>query len=147
MLITQLHGVREESFQAFTLVKQMLLEKIQDNNAARMAQLQYERDTEMRNTVMRLAPALANNILGKNVFPQNTEDTSIVEGIAEHLISAKADQSSITTMLGAFPQELQAVVMSRIQRYAQAKLDAKERAEQARQLHPASNGVADAKGE
>ena len=53
-----------------------------------MSKLQFERDTEERRKWLNFAPPLINTLLGRDIFPQSTADTPLVESIAESLTEA-----------------------------------------------------------
>jgi hypothetical protein len=111
-------ALRLENMQAFMIVKDLMMKQVSENHAQRMEEMKYGRDSEERQKWLGLAPALANNVLGKNIFPQSTEDTSIVEAIANHFMTTGAD---VSTLASSLPPHLQAVLMSRLARFAEEK--------------------------
>lgn len=58
---------------------------MQDQHSMRMQELENARKAEFQKQLMHLAPALLNTIAGKEIFPQSTEDTSIITFIAENI--------------------------------------------------------------
>jgi hypothetical protein len=77
--------VRRENREGFTLVKELLAAQALNRHEFKMKELEFERSTEERKKWLDFAPSLVNTILGSEVFPQSTEDTSLLESIADSL--------------------------------------------------------------
>jgi len=92
-----IRSLSTENRDAFTIVKDMLMEKALDDHKRKMEQLNFERSTGERKKWMGWIPALTNQILGREVFPQSTADTSLVESITESL--SEDDIMKLTTVI------------------------------------------------
>lgn len=111
-----------ENREMFSLMKELMTQVSDNGHKHRMAELQYERQTETRAKVMKFLPPLVNTILGREVFPQSTEDTALVESIADSL--SEADVMKIAEVLR--PEQL-GPLMGRVERYLAQKREAEER--------------------
>lgn len=78
-------SLMKENMECFTIVKELLNERSLGQHNHAMEQLKFARDTEERGKLLKFAPVLINTILGKEVFPQSTADTALIETIAENL--------------------------------------------------------------
>jgi hypothetical protein len=74
-----------ENREMFAIFKEMMMEKVMGEHNREMERLKYERETEERKKWLSFAPALVNTILGREVFPQASADTALIETIAESL--------------------------------------------------------------
>ncbi len=72
-----------ENHEAHEITKNILMEKALDNHNHVMKQLEHQRSTAERQKWMTYLPALVNTVLGREVFPISTQDTALVEGIAD----------------------------------------------------------------
>lgn len=77
--------VRRENREGFALVKELLTAQALNRHEFKMKELEYERSTEERKKWLDFAPSLINTVLGSEVFPQSTEDTALIESIADAL--------------------------------------------------------------
>jgi hypothetical protein len=109
----------------FVIFKQMMLEKIENDQKQKLAILQFQRDIEERKKWLSYVPGLINNLLGKEIFPQNTEDTALIEAAAEHL-----NEDQIKLLSGVLPAELWGPLSARLAKYMKEKRLAAEEAKQ-----------------
>jgi hypothetical protein len=98
------------------VVTKLVLERSTNDHDNRMKQLEFERASEERKNLMRSAPALLNTIFGREVFPQATEDTALIETIAD-----KLSPEDIEKLAGIVPVELLGPLMNRFQKAFEAK--------------------------
>jgi hypothetical protein len=86
-----------------------------------MERLQYERATGERAKWMGLLPAAINGITGKEIIPQGTADTQLLETIAESL-----DEEGILKLAnsGAIKPEIIPLIMKRFTQIIQRKREA-----------------------
>lgn len=115
----------EENHEAYTIVKDVLLQKAQDDSDRRMKELEYARSTDERKKWLGFMPALVNQLLGREIFPQSTADTALVESIADSIT-----EEQIAKLAGAVPPQLMGPLASRMQEYMTKKeAEAKARKE------------------
>ncbi len=107
---------QEENSEAFAIMKEIMLEKTLNAHDLRMKEMAFARTTGEREKLMKIAPALVNQISGKEVFPQSTVDSAILEGIVENV-----DFESIQKIVGSggkdgkeLPPELVGMLLSRM---------------------------------
>lgn len=132
-MITRLGGMverlTEENHDAYNIVKEMLMQKALDDHNRKMDQLRFERETQERKKWMSYAPPLVNMILGREVFPQSTADTALVESIAESL-----NEEDITKLAGSLKPELWGPLAHRMHQFMLKKKKEQADLEAARAL-------------
>lgn len=101
---------------SFEIIQKVMLEKLESDTKQKLAVLQYARETEERKQWLAFMPGLINNFLGKEIFPRNTEDTALIEAIAEEL---KPEQ--IQFLAGVIPPEKWGPLAARLNRYLEEK--------------------------
>jgi hypothetical protein len=89
--------VRRENREGFALMKELIAAQALNKHEYRMKEMEFERSTEERKKWMSFAPSLVNTILGSEVFPQSTEDSSLLEAIADSL--SEEDLIKLTSVL------------------------------------------------
>ena len=77
--------LRTENREMFGILKNLLVEREQREHDRALEEMRFQRASEERAMWMRMAPPLINNILGKEIFPQNTADTALIETIVDHI--------------------------------------------------------------
>lgn len=71
--------------EAMDIVKEVMIARVTDQRDHQMKTLQFERDTQERQKWLSYGPALINGLLNREVFPQATADTALIETIIESL--------------------------------------------------------------
>lgn len=77
--------LRKENRDMFGVMKEMMIEMANNAHRVRMEEMAYDRATSERKILMGFAPALINNLLGKDIFPQSTSDTALINTIADNI--------------------------------------------------------------
>jgi len=117
---------QNENRDAFNIVKEMMREKITDDHTRAMERLTYERSSTERKQLLKFAPALANTVFGREIFPQSTADTALVEAVAEALM--QADDKAVIQIAAMLGPTVAGPLMNRLQQIAAEKAaDKKER--------------------
>lgn len=133
----------DDNHQAFDIVKEMIMEKVANDREHEMKVMQYQRSTAERAKWLSFAPALVNTVLGKEVFPQSSEDTALVESIADTLTGEQLMQIG-----SVLKPEVMGPLAARMVKYQEKKAREAALAEQAvKQLSPHPNPEADAGGD
>jgi hypothetical protein len=118
---SKLGAALDDNHDLFDLCKEMILKAADKEHEHRMSELQFMQSADTRKQLLRMAPALANQFTGKELFPQSMADTSIVEGLLEKLIEMpEGTLPLVLTQLG-IPAEGQAAIMLRAKQYAEKK--------------------------
>lgn len=78
-------SLRKENQEAVLIVRDAIMKMTEGREEAMMKRLAFQRATEERKTWLSFGPALINSLLGREVFPQNTADTALIEAIANSL--------------------------------------------------------------
>lgn len=105
-----------ENREALEVVKSLLLAQADNAHAHRMAELQFQRSSAERQKWLAFGPALVNTILGREVFPQSTADTALIETIADQLTTEQIEQLS-----GSIPPTLWGPLAARMNKYLESK--------------------------
>ncbi len=92
------HQLRVENRDSFEVIKEMLMAQANNRHLHKMEELQYARDSAERKDLIRAAPALINSLTGKEVFPQATADTALVEMLIDSL--ANGGEETISKLAG-----------------------------------------------
>lgn len=108
----ELRARRNES-EMFEVTRQILLDRIKENNEHELAKLKLQSQMAERKRLLEMAPPLANTILGREVFPQEYADKKLIDQIADSL---PADALQKIAALGIFPPELVAVLATRFEK-------------------------------
>lgn len=96
------------------IIVNMMLEKANKSHEHNMEELRYRRSSAERGQLLTQIPALVNTIFGREIFPQGTEDTALMNAIAEEM-----DVERIQKLLGSgiFSPKLMGLVATRMERY------------------------------
>ena len=104
-----------DNMAAFDTVKDMMMRIVETEHSKRMSVLQYERSTKEREKWLSFAPSLVNRLLGQEVFPQSTEDTALIETIADNLTEEHL------SMLQILPEAIRGPLAARIEAHMHKK--------------------------
>ena len=115
--------LRQENREFFNILKELMVAEAKRQAEDRTAQMQYERQTQERLALMRMAPALVNNIVGKEIFPQSTTDTAIIQAISDHITP-----DHIQMLSGVLPPEVMGLVAGRLTQIQEEKNKIAQRA-------------------
>ncbi len=117
MLGRQNTNLIHENMASFEVVKNLMEHLATNNHNREMQALQFKRDSDERAKLMSAAPAFINTLAGKEVIPQSTEDTAIVEAFA-----SQVDEDMLGKIMGlGLPDTLVAMLVSRVQRSLEKK--------------------------
>lgn len=105
----------------FDMTKELLMEKALDTHKHRMDELGYSRASEERKKWISYIPMLINTLTGKDIFPQSTADTVLLEQIVENV-----DENAIAMLSHVLKPELVGPVMERFTQIQQKKRLEKE---------------------
>jgi hypothetical protein len=106
-----------ESMDNMRIATEMMVRSQLDNHTQKMEAMRYERSTEERKKWLQFAPVLVNTLLGKEVFPQSTEDTALIEGIAESV-----DEQLLGKLMGVgIPDALMGPLAARVAKAMEKK--------------------------
>lgn len=132
-----------ENMDMFAILKEMMVAKaIQETDKAQEL-LQFQRASAERQKLMTMAPALINTITGRNVFPQSTSDTALIEMLADSL-----DAEKVKMMAMVLPPEVMGIVATRFQQVlAKRKTEEDAAALAIRKAKPGNDGGGNGGGE
>jgi len=84
-LATHNEKLIKENHDALDIIKQMMQQKITEDREFQLKQLQFERDSKEREKLLNYAPSLVNTLTNREVFPQATADTALIETIIDSM--------------------------------------------------------------
>lgn len=108
-LCQRLDSSERTAMDATEIVMRLMMEKVQLGHEQEMKKLEYERATATRAKLLAMVPPLTNTLTGKEIFPQSTADTALVETIAAHLKPETA-----AALAEHLPAELLGPLMARL---------------------------------
>lgn len=129
--------LRQETVEAWELAKKLVVMQEETDHNHRMKELEYERSTEERAKFMKLLPGLANTAFGKEIIPQSTVDSEILETI---LSKVSPEQ---LTMVGQFLQLSPEMMAPLITRAADLAIKRKKEQEEEEQGKVLAMGAGD----
>jgi len=112
---SHIHQLQSDNMGAFNVVKDLMMQMIDKSHSRDMEKLAYERSTKEREKWLAFAPPLINRLLGQDIFPQNMEDTALIETIADNLTEEHL------TMLQVLPEAIRGPLASRIESHMKKK--------------------------
>lgn len=117
--------LHSELSDAYVIVRDMVTEKNDRTHKHRIEELKQANFNEMLRKAMNMAPAIVNTITGSEVFPESTEDSSLIEALAEHITPEQLQK-----MQGLLPPHILAPLVKRfadiVERKDAAKTDYKK---------------------
>jgi len=111
MLVKQNSELMAENHDAFVIVKELLAEKGVEDHTRRMKEIEARKSADRSKQLMAMVPALANTITGKEIFPQSSGDTALIENLAEGL--SKVPPEKLMGLADLVPPELLGPLMAR----------------------------------
>lgn len=100
-----------ENREMFVVMKEMMMTTALNQHQHKMKELEYQRSSEERKKFLTFVPPLVNTILGRDVFPQSTEDTALIESIADSL-----SEEDVMKIAGVIKPEMLGPLMARVEK-------------------------------
>jgi hypothetical protein len=118
MVMQDNHTLRKENADFVGVMKEVLFEEASKRLDRDLAVKRFERESKDREMFMKLLPIGINELTGREVIPQSSADSMLIDTIAEHL-----DETSVQKLLesGAIPPALVGVLMSRLRKSLEEK--------------------------
>lgn len=132
-MMLQASGDRRETGEAYKLLREMYLNGRAEEFKQFVEQKKIERDSMLIEKALSYAPALLNTITNREVFPQATADTQLIESIAKSLTP-----ENIQTIASVLPVEAAGLLMSRFEQFMEKQQTAAQ---------SATNGLSQLTGE
>jgi hypothetical protein len=124
-------SLQADRFSAADMIVQMMMREADNRHKLEMERLAFERSSQERKALIGLAPALVNSLTGKDVFPQSSADSALIDSIAENLTEEHVQK----LMELDLPAALSGPLMTRVLEARQKKAREEER----RRLLPKGN--------
>lgn len=114
-------ALRRENLEAVTFMKEFLLSQATNQHELRMKELAFQRESDERKMLFQTAPSLLNTMLGREVVPQPTADTGMLEGILDLVMKlGPAEAGPLLAKLNPPPPMLMALT-ARMKRLTENK--------------------------
>ena len=110
---TAIENLTKENRDLFLALRQVLIDTVKLEHDKRINELQFLRSSNERAKLIRLLPALANGIAGRQIFPENAEDSALVRELAE--VSDPETVEKLRTILAVKSPEAAALLMNRFE--------------------------------
>jgi hypothetical protein len=105
----------------FETMKELMISMHDKRHEQRKDELKYVRDTEERRKWISFIPLLANTLLGREVFPQNSADSAILDAAADNL-----SPEEVMMLATKIPPELMGPLSARNEKYLAEKRQREE---------------------
>jgi len=126
MLAEENTKLRIENLDALRIIKDLMLQRTQEEHKMKMEALTFERQSQERTQWLRLLPAITNSLTGREVFPVASSDTAIIEMVAENI-----KQEDLMKLMEIVPPQLQGILAQRFTQLLKEKEAIKKEAETA----------------
>ena len=116
-----IESLMSDRFAGAEIIVKMMMEQQANTHKLEMERLTFERATRDRETLMKLAPPLVNSLTGKEVFPQNTADSALLETIVTEMDDEKLEKLMGSIMELGIPDAVMGPLANRIMQIRQKK--------------------------
>ena len=119
--------LRDEVNEAYAVVREMMMQRATEGHEFRMKEIAAQQGAYERKKLVEMTPFLANTIAGREIFPQGTSDTALIDSLAESIDPNMIQQLGAAGMI---PQNLLGPLMNRFNealRKKQAEAEALKR--------------------
>lgn len=124
-------AIRRENIDNFGLIKELVLGLAGKQHEQRLAEIAAEQSALLRNEIVKWIPRLINTATGREIIPQNTDDTLLVEDLIDAVMASGDLGSALPALQNMkLPGPLMAKLATRIQR----GFEARQREQNARKL-------------
>jgi len=101
---------RKEVMEAQMIVRDVIFNMRKEAHEFRMAELQFQRETEERRMFGRALPSILNGLTGREVISENHADTELIDAMATKV---KPEQIKMLIAAGIITQEMGALLVAR----------------------------------
>jgi len=129
--------LRDEVNDAYAVVREMMMQKATESHEQRMRELQFKQSATERKALVGMVPALVNTVSGREIFPQATSDTALIDALAEEINPETIQQLA---GMGAISPKLLGPLMARFEEALRKK---QSEAEEVKRLVPSSGDPRD----
>jgi hypothetical protein len=130
----------EENHDAVELAKVCIMTKAEDAHTKTMEVMRLQRNGDLVKQFAKYAPSILNTITGREIVPQSTADTTLIEGLVEEMSADQALQ-----FMSILTDKQKAIIVPRMQQIAEKqaleKAAEEKRTAQSQELingHPAT---------
>lgn len=117
--------LHEENREMFAIFRELMIKERQADHDMKIKVMEFERQTVERKMLYALAPAAANTLTGKEIFPQSTADTALIEALATSEGVTPETLAKVAQILGLSPAVMGMIAQRLAQVLEQKALEAK----------------------
>jgi hypothetical protein len=121
-------NLRRENQEATVIVRDAMLQLTGNREDSAMKRLEFERASAERAKWLSFGPAFVNTLLGREVFPQSTADSALIDTIADNISEDDIQKLAAT---GVIKPEVWGPLAARMAKSLERKRVAKEQAAKA----------------
>lgn len=126
-----INAIQGENRDMVSIFKELIFQQAQNNHSHKMEELKYLRESQFYGQMAKLGPALVNTMTGKEVFPQSTADSALIEGLLDQLT-----EEQVKAMQGFLPPQVMGLLMARATDHWKKKAEAEQTAVEAVKNRP-----------
>lgn len=146
MLGMRVNELTHENVEAFNIVRDMMGQQALNQHEYRMKEIAEQNKQALIQKAVQLGPPLINQLTGREVFPQSTEDTAILDAVAEAIDPDKIHQLMHAINVSDKP-ELVAMIMTRFNKALEKKAQKEQERKALLQASKHLDGENDAAGD
>jgi len=109
-----------ENREQFEIIREMIMGQSDKRHEYRMTELNYQRASQERKALFSAAPALLNSLTGRDIFPQSSADSSLVDMLLEHVMNGGESMIGKLQDLN-LPPKVMGALAGRLQRFMEQK--------------------------
>jgi hypothetical protein len=113
----------------FMKMQELLMEISMQNREEDRKRIEYERNTMLMGQAMKMAPMALNVLSGREIVPQSTADTALLEALADAI--DEKTMPALAPILEKMPTAVQGLVFARLQEIVEKKKAGEKRVSEA----------------
>ena len=110
--------LRQENRDMLGFFKEILLEQTKLTHEQKLKEMEMAGNLEIKKGLMQALPVLTNQLTGKEIFPQSSEDTALIEMIASNI---DPEQLAVVLKMSSINPAGQGALMNRLTRALKVK--------------------------
>ncbi len=116
--------LEEQNLQLTEKMQELMVEMLDREHNQEMRRLEYARKTMEMDKLYSMGMPLANTIFGREIFPQSSTDTALIEAFADGMTAEKVQKLIAANVI---PQELLGPLMHRLKMHEEKKHEKEKR--------------------
>lgn len=109
-IIEENSALRAEVNDSFAVIRDILMQQNEREHKMRLEALDFQRTSEERAMMIKMAPSLINTMTGKEVIPNNVGDSAIIDAMCEKLTD---EQVNFLVDMKFIPEHMKPILLAR----------------------------------